>query len=350
MKISKKSSYPQIASIVGYLRKIDTLKLSGYISRGESRKFDTFDSGMFRPGHEYRTCKPFVTQYYDYICNTLTEVQKKHFLAFSQHHGIPTNLLDFSISPLVSLFFACQKSRNDVSDNGYVYFINNRRLVNMGEHIAADINCIKELLSTAEQSRLITQEFFDKIELVGDAFTGIMESPIRDATEEYVEVLQREVFKGESADVILCNLRDEYSDRDIGLNFLSKLEQSCRHHYQYDSEFIDFLLVFNRYVNALPSLCPDKRKEFTLPFYLTYNPPSISQRIDNQSSVFVQQQFIIGDKAPVLCIQKIIPDEIFEITNKSKILEELDCLGINAKYIYNDYDSIAQYVKGKVIP
>ena len=33
--------------------------------------------------------------YYDKIVSKLTEEEKKYFLAFCQHYGIPTNLIDF---------------------------------------------------------------------------------------------------------------------------------------------------------------------------------------------------------------------------------------------------------------
>ena len=46
--------------------------------------------------------------YYDKIVSKLTEEEKKYFLAFCQHYGIPTNLIDFSYSPLIALFFSCQ--------------------------------------------------------------------------------------------------------------------------------------------------------------------------------------------------------------------------------------------------
>ena len=41
---------------------------------------------------------------------------------------------------------------------------------------------------------------------------------------------------------------------------------------------------------------------------------------------------------------------IIVVENKDKILEELDLMGINEKFIYGDFDSIARYIKNKYQP
>jgi hypothetical protein len=68
-----------------------------------------------------------VEEYYRIIGNNLTDMQRDNFLAFSQHHGIPTNLIDFSYSPLISLFFSCYGSNSDTVNRGYVYFIDKKK-------------------------------------------------------------------------------------------------------------------------------------------------------------------------------------------------------------------------------
>jgi len=45
----------------------------------------------------------------------------------AQHHGLPTRLLDWSLSPLVALYFACRSER-DIKKNGCVYRLFPRKL------------------------------------------------------------------------------------------------------------------------------------------------------------------------------------------------------------------------------
>jgi len=53
-----------------------------------------------------------------------TTLVEKYFLA--QHHGFPTRLLDWTINPLIALYFACLGAKNK---DGCVYAFNPRELV-----------------------------------------------------------------------------------------------------------------------------------------------------------------------------------------------------------------------------
>ncbi|MED3397324.1 hypothetical protein [Bacillus wiedmannii] len=71
----------------------------------------------------------------------------------------------------------------------------------------------------------------------------------------------------------------------------------------------------------------------------------------NQQGIFIYQNYLQSGefiKTPyVEGIQKIVSDKIVVINNKEKILEKLDFIGINEKFIYGDYNHIASYIRKK---
>ena len=87
-----------INSISDYLAVIEQNNLFNYISRGENQKFECpLRAGIFR--REFREYDSLLEQFHLDVETSIDASQEKHFLAFAQHHGIPTNLLDFSLSP-----------------------------------------------------------------------------------------------------------------------------------------------------------------------------------------------------------------------------------------------------------
>ncbi|MGR2746408.1 hypothetical protein [Bacillus sp. N6] len=82
-----------------------------------------------------------------------------------------------------------------------------------------------------------------------------------------------------------------------------------------------------------------------------YAPILSFDRGRNQQGLFIYQTYLnyISEtiNIPMLPRQRILSDKIIVIKNKAKILEELDFMGINEKFIYGDYDYIASYIRNK---
>lgn len=94
-----------VGSLSEYIAAIEKYDLFNYISRGESEKYEKpLSSGIHRKNFEIYS--KMLEQYHLDVEMSINRTQDKNFLAFAQHHGIPTNLLDFSFSPLVSLYFS----------------------------------------------------------------------------------------------------------------------------------------------------------------------------------------------------------------------------------------------------
>ena len=79
-----------VKSLSDYMKLFSSEKLTNYIYRGEPTNYHSTISSALR-GKEY----PFIQMKNEFkreIYHRLSADEKKDFLAFAQHHGIPTNL------------------------------------------------------------------------------------------------------------------------------------------------------------------------------------------------------------------------------------------------------------------
>ena len=103
----------RVSSVSEYIKELENLGIDNYIYRGQNEPYFRIIANGFRPymggwtSDKIFNIDEISKDYYNKIVSKLTEEEKKYFLAFCQHYGIPTNLIDFSYSPLIALFFSC---------------------------------------------------------------------------------------------------------------------------------------------------------------------------------------------------------------------------------------------------
>jgi hypothetical protein len=372
-KQPKIKNHSKIGSVSEYLNVISRNNLIDYISRGEKRKYPEITSKACRETGQYYHYRKLMDEFGKIVFKDLTVLQKEHFLAFCQHYGMPTNLIDFTHSPLVSLFFACYSDPNEKpeeQENGFVYFVEQWRTDDITELIT-DNNFlgIKALLDYKSKHlsviryrvayKLLIQFLQDNLrKLASFNFDSDSIEEIKSSHNSWLEVKKsikkinpgiihglKETKKAVSEHPLfehpllklLKNIMDENQKLD------SPIMDIAKHIYEKAETFesyYDILQIYLSFYLMLLSLL-SKNQDFKLDFLYTYNPPQIVDRMSAQHSIFVYQ-FYQGYRS----CQKIEPDYTIEIdgNKKDEILYELDCLGINLKTIYGDFDSVAKYI------
>ena len=96
----------RVDSVSDYIKELEKLGIDDYIYRGQNEPYFGIRANGFRTylggwtSDKIYNIDEISKNYYDKIVSKLTAEEKKYFLAFCQHYGIPTNLIDFSYSPI----------------------------------------------------------------------------------------------------------------------------------------------------------------------------------------------------------------------------------------------------------
>ncbi len=114
-----------VKSLAEYIDLFSNNEFENYIFRGEPTSYHDIISSALR-NMEY----PFIKMKNEFrreIFHRLAPDERNNFLAFAQHHRIPTNLIDFTRSPLAALFFACQPFHSSderfEQERGFIYLL-----------------------------------------------------------------------------------------------------------------------------------------------------------------------------------------------------------------------------------
>ena len=373
-EFSKKSQAKDLSvkSLSEYVKLLEKYSSKSYFFRGENSFFKERTAKAFHHyDEEVKNHSVWKAKYHDFmkavdtfhseIAYRLKEYERSHFLAFSQHYGVPTNLIDVSSSPLTALYFACYRKSTDKSTDGYVYVFDDK-YIDIGLIISKSLKkdfielMLKKDLSTILafvkemqqfQSRYPQQfeELFD--DLISDMKCYLGKTlgrgdPVK-KLKRYKKKRHNDFGWETNNSFAAHSLNEKHEYVDIKLGNITDVSSPVFVYTILIIHLISQLHEFKVYVywfNGLPQM--------------VYRPDILFERARIQRGFFIAQAFMHYTdpdyKVNTLARQRIHFEQRIKVEDPARVLKELDNIGVNRASIYGDLDNIAAHIVDRYKP
>lgn len=341
--VNNLSEYIQLVTTISSLNK-DLLYEKTVVFRGMSKASYDLNPGLSRIDalnpdtekamiDEFLTCRPDAFK-------GLTDFD---IMAKMQHYGLPTRLLDFSLNPLVALYFACEshsKTRGRILCHN-TYLRNDSSLLANSICTAA----MRKDFDTYFIENYIDNDKLGVLSYLKESYYFGETAVIRPKYWNQRIANQAGVFM-----VFPNNIYDRY--RYIFLNI--KKQGYAKAKKEYARGKIDDEIVKKAY--AIEPIKKYNQEDHFLSdevfsqMYDSYTNNPNCRMTKEEIEHFFTNRFNISHTLKPLS-QKIINDDfcsiIIEPNNKKKILKDLSYIGIGADYIYPELEYTAQEIRRK---
>ncbi|WP_417598033.1 FRG domain-containing protein [Oceanospirillum sp.] len=212
MKISKLSEYTSF---------VEELPKEFSLSRGQSGDYPLLPSAL-RKDRETgnrkfpkRAIRNFLTQFkinsYQYMPAPWDIKNDIEWMLYAQHYGLPTKLMDFTISHITSLLFAVEKAfQTDIEKDAVVYFLNPAELnqKNMEQASIVNVSGSDDVKAEGHDGPIVVQG--RKVNSRINAQKGLFvlfqddDEPLENTADE--SILKKLVIPGDATKDILSSL------------------------------------------------------------------------------------------------------------------------------------------------
>lgn len=203
-----------------YMAFIENLPPGFCLSRGQSGDYSLLPSALRKDSSENRkypkrAIKSFLDEFkmnsYQYMKTPWDIENDIEWMLYAQHYGIPTRLMDFTTSHIVSLLFAVEKSfQNEKDKDAVVYFLNPAKLnlLNAQQEKIINISGLQGISSEGHDGPIVVQG--RKINPRVNAQKGMFvlfqneDTPLSDINND--DILKKIVISGSETKNILSSL------------------------------------------------------------------------------------------------------------------------------------------------
>ena len=341
--IKNLSEYIKLVTSIASVKK-DNLSGGTVIFRGIADSKYDLSPGLARlKNTEYDTEKELINDFLTHRPDAFSGLADFDILAKMQHYGLPTRLLDFTINPLVALYFACE---SESSKNGRI-LCHNTYLQNDAEVFITEI-CMAAFKKDFDDAYLVDEYFCnEKLALYKYLAKAYLHGETTVVRPKYWN--QRIANQAGVFMFFPNNLVDRYKNvlthsEEMGVSTAIKeygrgkiAEEIIR--IALAREPIDYYKNDGSYY--LSNECFNK-------MYNSYRSKENEDDYWDKNKKYFENRFRISYELKTLD-SKIIKDSfcsiIVDSKSKKKILRELSYVGIGADYIYPELEYTAKEIR-----
>lgn len=386
--MNQELSANSISEIINHLKSINNGEgEEEYFYRGQNKHYGDGNSegiraNVFRVGNSNPELdRRAVQEFYRYTGLHLSSDERKNFLAYCQHHGLKTNLVDVTRDPLAALYFALMDNPFENREDAVLYVFKKSNMVDITDlvmNFPFGVN-LMDRIESGDQSVIYSLVEYIKrfdtrinpylIELIKafraeDAPCSMLTNKIRaieNPTSEYNDSDDRGAFI--KAIEILKNDKEvckainefisgylEYSGKEVNESDIESIREAINRPNVFPYYYMWYVYMLKEYIKVASRnlLGDDENLRFIPNMY--YSPTVYFDRMALQSGLFIYQCSFWGYKYNRRYINDIVPDVKILIKDKENIKREMKLLGIEKYRYYGDADVLAETLNKKYYP